>query len=208
MKNKKKNKLVLIILSTLVILTIVVIILSLTTKKDNQEQDVKEAKKVDVIDKYGYYLEEDATDYYKSLYKELKDITNKDEVDYEEYAKIVAKLFVTDVFTLDNKVTSSDIGGLQFIYPDFREDFIKINQTGLYSNILSNIYNDRVQELPIVNEVNIDLVKETTFNYNNKEYKGYLVEVNISYEKDLSYPTIYKLTIIKEDKYLYVAKGE
>ena len=208
MKNKKKNKLVLIILSTLVILTIVVIILSLTTKKDNQEQDVKEVKKVDVIDKYGYYLEEDATDYYKSLYKELKDITNKDEVDYEEYAKIVAKLFVTDVFTLDNKVTSSDIGGLQFIYPDFREDFIKINQTGLYSNILSNIYNDRVQELPIVNEVNIDLVKETTFNYNNKEYKGYLVEVSISYEKDLSYPTTYKLTIIKEDKYLYVAKGE
>lgn len=208
MKNKKKNKLVLIILSTLVILTIVVIILSLTTKKDNQEQDVKEVKKVDVIDKYGYYLEEDATDYYKSLYKELKDITNKDEVDYEEYAKIVAKLFVTDVFTLDNKVTSSDIGGLQFIYPDFREDFIKINQTGLYSNILSNIYNDRVQELPIVNKVNIDLVKETTFNYNNKEYKGYLVEVNISYEKDLSYPTTYKLTIIKEDKYLYVAKGE
>ena len=208
MKNKKKNKLVLIILSTLVILTIVVIILSLTTKKDNQEQDVKEVKKVDIIDKYGYYLEEDATDYYKSLYKELKDITNKDEVDYEEYAKIVAKLFVTDVFTLDNKVTSSDIGGLQFIYPDFREDFIKINQTGLYSNILSNIYNDRVQELPIVNEVNIDLVKETTFNYNNKEYKGYLVEVSISYEKDLSYPTTYKLTIIKEDKYLYVAKGE
>ena len=86
----------------------------------------EEVKKVDVIDKYGYYLEEDATDYYKSLYKELKDITNKDEVDYEEYAKIVAKLFVTDVFTLDNKVTSSDIGGLQFIYPDFREDFIKI----------------------------------------------------------------------------------
>lgn len=208
MKNKKKNKLVLIILSTLVILTIVVIILSLTTKKDNKEQDVKEVKKVDVIDKYGYYLEEDATDYYKSLYKELKDITNKDEVDYEEYAKIVAKLFVTDVFTLDNKVTSSDIGGLQFIYPDFREDFIKINQTGLYSNILSNIYNDRVQELPIVNKVNIDLVKETTFNYNNKEYKGYLVEVNISYEKDLSYPTTYKLTIIKEDKYLYVATGE
>ena len=208
MKNKKKNKLVLLILSTLVILTIVVIILSVATKKDNKEPDVKEVKKVDIIDNYGYYLEEDATDYYKSLYKELKNITNKDEVNYEEYAKIVAKLFVTDVFTLDNKVTSSDVGGLQFIYPDFREDFIKINQTGLYSNILSNIYNDRVQELPIVNEVNIDLVKETTFNYNNKEYKGYLVELNISYEKDLSYPTTYKLTIIKEDKYLYVAKGE
>ena len=208
MKNKKKNKLVLLILSTLVILTIVVIILSVATKKDNKEPDVKEVKKVDIIDNYGYYLEEDATDYYKSLYKELKDITNKDEVNYEEYAKIVAKLFVTDVFTLDNKVTSSDVGGLQFIYPDFREDFIKINQTGLYSNVLSNIYNDRVQELPIVNEVNIDLVKETTFNYNNKEYKGYLVELNISYEKDLSYPTTYKLTIIKEDKYLYVAKGE
>lgn len=208
MKNKKKNKLVLLILSTLIILIIVVIILSVATKKDNKEPDVKEVKKVDIIDNYGYYLEEDATDYYKSLYKELKNITNKDEVNYEEYAKIVAKLFVTDVFTLDNKVTSSDIGGLQFIYPDFREDFIKINQTGLYSNVLSNIYNDRVQELPIVNEVNIDLVKETTFNYNNKEYKGYLVELNISYEKDLSYPTTYKLTIIKEDKYLYVAKGE
>lgn len=208
MKNKKKNKFVLLILFTLVILIIIVIILSLTTKKDNKEQDVKEVKKVDVIDKYGYYLEEDVTEYYKILYKELKDITSKDEVDYEQYAKIVAKLFVTDVFTLDNKVTSSDVGGLQFIYPDFREDFIKINQSGLYSNILSNIYNDRIQELPIVKEVNINSIKETIFNYNNKEYKGYSVELSISYEKDLSYPTTYKLTIIKEEKYLYVAQGE
>lgn len=208
MKNKKKNKIVLIILSTLIILTIVVIILSLLAKKNNKEENVNEIKKVDIIDKYGYYLEEDATEYYKKLYEELKNITNKDEVNYEEYAKIVAKLFVADVFNLDNKVASSDIGGLQFIYPDFKEDFIKINQTGLYSNIKSNIYNDRIQELPIVNNVEISKIKETTFNYNDKKYDGYEIELNISYEKDLSYPTSYTLILIKENKYLYVAKGE
>lgn len=205
---KSKKKLSIIIIITLIILLIIFIILSLLIKKEDKPLNDGEIKKVDVIDKYGYYLEDDATSYYKSLFKELKKIINEEEVNYEEYAKIVSKLFVTDVFNLDNKITSSDIGGLQFIYPLFKDDFIHINQNGLYSSVISNVYNDRKQELPIVKEVNIDSISETKFDYNDKEYDGYLVNVSIIYEKDLSYPTNYKLILIKENQYLYVAKGE
>lgn len=210
MKKSKRN-LVLIITITLIILLLVCVILSLVIKKDNKDDkniNNNEIKKVDVIDKFGYYLEEDATSYYKTLFNDLKKVINEKKIDYEDYAMVLSKLFITDVFTLDNKITSSDIGGLQFIYPLFKDDFIKINQNGLYSSIDSNVYNDRTQELPIVREVNVESISDSIFNYNDKEYDGYEVSLTIDYEKDLGYPTSYKLVLIKENDYLYVAKGE
>ena len=43
---------------------------------------------------------------------------NECDLKEEEYAKVISQLFVTDLFTLDNKLTSNDIGGLQFIYKE------------------------------------------------------------------------------------------
>ena len=88
------------------------------------------------MEDYDYYLEDNATEYYKELYNNLKDILKEEEINDEEYAKIVSKLFITDLFTLNNKVTSSDIGGLQFIHNDFKEDFINIAKTTIYSTYL------------------------------------------------------------------------
>lgn len=212
MKKKKRNKIILIaIVSTLVILVGVVLILVVFNKKEdnnNNNEVINEVKKVDEISKYNYYLEEDASSYYKELYEELKSALNKEEVDMEEYASIITKLFVTDVFTLDNKITSSDVGGLQFVYPSYVDEFIKINQNTLYSSVISNIYGDRVQELPIVNSVKIDSIKKDTYNYNSNNYDSYIVNVSIGYEKDLDYPSKYQVTLIKEDNYLYVVSGK
>lgn len=212
MKKKKRNKIILIaIASTLVILVGVVLILVVFNKKEdnnNNNEVINEVKKVDEISKYNYYLEEDASSYYKELYEELKSALNKEEVDMEEYASIITKLFVTDIFTLDNKITSSDVGGLQFVYPSYVDEFIKINQNTLYSSVISNIYGDREQELPIVNSVKIDSIKKETYNYNSNNYDSYIVSVSIGYEKDLDYPSKYQVTLIKEDNYLYVVSGK
>ena len=206
-----KKKLTLIIGATIILL-IIILVITYFIKKDNDsnnnEEEITEIKKIDEMDNYDYYLEETATEYYKELYDELKEILNQEEVNMEEYAKIISKLFVTDLFTLDNKITSNDIGGLQFIYTDFKEDFINIAKTSIYSNVESNIYGDRTQELPIVTKVEISDIKNSIFNYQNNEYNSYEILVNIEYQKDLEYPKEYKLTLINNDKYLQVVKGE
>jgi len=204
-----KKKLTLIIGATIILLVIVLTIIYLVNKDEEKpKEEIKQVEKIDQMEEYDYYLEDNATEYYKTLYNELKEILNQEEINKEEYAKVVSKLFVTDLFTLDNKITSSDIGGLQFVYTDFKEDFINIAKTTMYSNVESNIYGDRNQELPIVINTEVTNTETTTFNYQDDEYDAYKVSLKIEYEKDLDYPKEYNLTLISNDKYLQVVASE
>lgn len=204
-----KKKLTLIISITLILLVTILVTIYVINNKNKENNNIsEEVKKVDEIKEYNYYLEEDATSYYKEVYNELKEVINKEEIDYKEYAINVSKLFVIDLFTLNNKISSNDVGGLQFIYPDFKDNFIKIAQTSLYSGIKNNIYGDRNQELPIVNNVNVIEINESTFSFNDTSYEAYEIKVGIEYEKDLEYPNEYKITLIKNDKYIQVVSGE
>lgn len=204
--NKKKMSLIIII--TLVLLVITTIIIYIVNKDKKTEEPVKQVEKIDQMSNYDYFLKETATEYYKSLYNELKETLNKEEVNDEEYAKIVSRLFVTDLFTLDNKLTSSDIGGLQFIYTDFKEDFINIAKDSIYSTVKSNIYGDRKQELPVVKNVEVTNIKPSKFTYKDTQHDSYEVNIKIEYEKDLDYPETYNLTLIKNDKYMQVVSAK
>ena len=205
----KKNKKIILISCSILILTVIIIsIILIKNNKKAEQENINKKEKIDQIEKYDYYLEDNSTEYYKELYNVLKEELKKEEIEEDEYAKIVSKLFVTDLFTLNNKMTSSDIGGLQFIHNDFKKNFINIAKTTLYSNIENNIYNDRKQELPIVRKTEVINIKESTFAYKKKKYDAYEVDLTIEYEKDLGYPVEYKLILIKNDKYLQVAKGE
>lgn len=207
---RKKTIIIIGIVSFVLIALSVAVTLFILNKDDNKKEPekVEETKKVDEMTNYDYFLEEDATEYYKELYNELKETLNKEEINDEEYAKVISKLFVTDLFTLDNKITSSDIGGLQFMYDDFEEDFINIAKTTLYSSVESNIYNDREQKLPVVTNVEVANIESSTFNYNDTAHNSYDVSVNITYQEDLGYPTTYKLSLIKNDKYIQIVSGE
>lgn len=205
----KKNKKIIIISSCILILIAIIISLILIKNNQKQEQEnINKKEKIDQIETYDYYLEDNSTEYYKKLYNELKNILKEEKIDEEEYAKIISKLFVTDLFTLNNKMTSSDIGGLQFIHNNFKNDFINIAKTTLYSNIENNIYKDRKQELPIVRKTDVINIKESKFSYKNKKYDSYEIDLSIEYEKDLGYPVEYKVILIKNDKHLQVVKGE
>lgn len=167
-----------------------------------------ERKKLDSIELYGYTLSKNDTEIYKTYFKELSKVLNEKTIDYTEYAKLISKLFVIDLYTLDNKLASTDIGGLEFLHKDLKDNFKENMGSTLYNFVESNIDGKRTQELPIVKDVNVSDVFETKYTYNKTEYDAYIVSTNITYEKDLGYPKSMKLTIIKDNNILYIVKGE
>ena len=208
--SKKKKRIIIISLAVGILLLVSIsgLIIFINSSKDNNQPDTNTVEKVDQMENYDYYLDENATDYYKELYEELKAVLNNEEVNEEEYAKIVSKLFACDLFTLDNKLTSSDIGGLQFVYTDFKDDFVNIAKNTLYSGVESNIYGDRNQKLPIVSSVQINSIVKSTFSYKNTNHESYAITLSLGYQDDLGYPTNYKLVLIRNDKYLQIVSAE
>ncbi len=167
-----------------------------------------ERKKLDSIELYGYTLSKNDTEIYKTYFKELSKVLNEKTIDYTEYAKLISKLFVIDLYTLDNKLASTDIGGLEFLHKYLKDNFKENMGSTLYNFVESNIDGKRTQELPIVKDVNVSDVFETKYTYNKTEYDAYIVSTDITYEKDLGYPKSMKLTIIKDNNILYIVKGE
>lgn len=167
-----------------------------------------EKKKLDSIELYGYTLSKNDTEIYKTYFKELSKVLNEKTIDYTEYAKLISKLFAIDLYTLDNKLASTDIGGLEFLHKDLKDNFKENMGSTLYNFVESNIDGKRTQELPIVKDVNVSDVFETKYTYNKTEYDAYIVSTDITYEKDLGYPKSMKLTIIKDNNILYIVKGE
>lgn len=164
-------------------------------------------KQIDSIEYYGYTLTKSDTDVYKSTFKELSKVLNNKPIDNAEYAKLISKLFIIDLYTLDNKLSSTDIGGLEFLHKDLRDNFKENMGATLYKYVESNLDGKRKQELPVVKEVTISDVFETKYTYNKKEYNAYLVTANWIYEKDLGYQTSAKLTVINDNDILYIVKG-
>lgn len=176
-------------------------------KSNKPDKKKEEVLVVDEIKHFNYVLDNRKNDYYKSLFDDLKTVLNEEEVNYEEYAKLVSKLFISDLYTLSSKVSSSDVGGIDFVYKDFQKDFLSIAKTTLYNSVKSNLYGERVQELPTVTNVNIDSVSQTTFKYKDINFdESYLVKVIIEYEKDLGYSKNCELVLIKNENVLEVAK--
>ncbi len=199
----KKNKKVL----ALLILIGVILFGYLIFRVRNDFFKKQDKTVVDSIGLYGYTLEKTDTKLYENYFKELSKILNEKTIDYEKYAEYLSKLFIVDTFTLNNKLASTDIGGTEFIHPDLKENFKENMGNNMYRNIEVNLDGKRQQELPIVKDVTIDTIKEDKAKYNGKEYDGYIIKANIEYEKDLGYQTEIELTLIKDDKILYIIKG-
>ena len=159
------------------------------------------------IDNYSYKMESNATRIYKKYFKELEEELKDNKVDEENYASLVSKLFVIDYYTLNNKITNKDIGGVQFIHSNLETDFIQKSSNTIYKYVKSNLYGNRKQQLPEVNNVEIKSIKE--INYKNNSYQdnhGYQVEVNISYVTDYDYPKEVILTLIHEENKLVIVE--
>ena len=197
-KMKKSFK---ILLFVVIILVLVFVGYKLTNKKTED----KKVKVEDSLEEYGYVLNENETQYYKDLFKELKKVLNSDNVDEEKYATLVGKLFLADFYNLDNKITKNDIGGVQFVYTPYQSDFSKFAVESIYHYVENSLYEKRDQELPIVTSVDITNIKQTSFDYQEKtDEEAWTFNYKINYEIDLGYQTEGTMTLVHNEKKLEI----
>ena len=108
-----------------------------------KSKKVEEVKVLSTIEKYNYTLDNNETDIYQKYFKELDECLKKEEIDKIEYSNIISKLFVIDFYTLNNKITNKDIGGVQFLKEDIKKNFSLKASNTMYKYIKNNIYGFR-----------------------------------------------------------------
>ena len=199
----KKSKKILITLIIIVILSIIGMLLYNYFTSD----EPKEVKTIKSISEYGYELKENETKLYKDEFDNLDKILSKKEVDYEEYAKAIAKLFIIDFYTLDNKLSKNDIGGIEFIKESMRDNFIEEARSTFYK-YLEVKSDSRNQNLPEVSQIDSVYVTKTEFKYSDKtiEENAYKVTISWDYKEDYGYEKEANMIIVKEDKKLYIVE--
>ena len=210
-KKKKKGisvKSILIIVLVIAIVASVVLIYKKVTKKDN-DKGVEEVKKEDEIQtkEFDYTLYDNKSDLYKDYFAKLKEELLKDEVNDEEYAKIISELFVIDFYSLSDKVTSTDIGGLEFIYDKIKDNFVLKASDTMYKYVESNVYGDRKQELPKVKGVEVKAATKTPVTIGElNDQNGYTITVSITYEKEMGYPKEVTMKLVHVEKKVYIVE--
>ena len=116
----------------------------------------------DTIKGYDYTLKSNATKLYEDEFKTLKANLEGD-INYDEYAVSIAKLFVIDLYTINNKINKYDTGGASFVYPDGRDNY-KLNvQDTIYKYVEDNTNGKRTQNLPEVSSVIVKDSKKDTY---------------------------------------------
>lgn len=181
MKLKKKAKRIIL----LIIIVVVAIAGLFIYKKTCSKEKVKEAKVVNEIKKYGYQLKDTKPKKYQDMFSELKEILNAKEVDEELYVKKISEMFIYDFYSLNDKAAKTDVGGIDFVYPDIKENFLQNAENTYYKYVESNIYDNRKQSLPTVSEVKIESVKKEEYAYGEKtDEEAYHVNVSWSYTDD------------------------
>ena len=202
---RKKYKVGMMLIAILIILVSMIGISKIFLKKDTESKPKVETKIISNIEKYGYTLDDRDTKYMKETFKELESILNIDEINKEEYAKVLSKLFIIDFYTLSNKINKYDVGSLEYILNDKVEMFKNKAMDTIYSDIIDNTYKDRVQELPEITNVEILEIKKSKFELNKEEKESYKITLKFSYKKDLGYDKEGTLHIIENNNKLEVA---
>ena len=202
---KKKYKYPLIILILVIIIIIGLIVFKMFFTKSEVKNNVKV---IDSIVDFSYTLDERDTTLMKDTYKELKNVLKEKDINYEEYASILARLFVIDLFTMDNKINKYDVACLEYVYPDNVDNFKTNVEDTIYKTMEDNTYGKRTEKLSIVSSVNVTDVSTNTFKINEEEVPSYVVTLNWEYESDLGYDKNATITLVKKDKKLYVVEYE
>ena len=203
-KNRKSKKIILIVCSLLLLYLVGGIVYCILKKNIDRKKDA-----VDTgiqIKGFEYVLYDSQSKLYKDEFKKLKLNLEGDTINYDDYAKSISKMFLIDLYTINNKKNMYDVGGTIFVYPDARDNY-KLNVINtLYKYVKNNDNGKRKQDLPEVKSVVVDNIIDNKFDIGDVSYDGYKIKLNIEYVKDLGYDTTVEVVIIRSDKYLYIVE--
>lgn len=200
MKGLKKVQKIIGILMLILVCIIVIygVFIFLPNKNNKQELEVEEEIK------YGYITYKRDSKEYKEIFNKLKSVLEQDTIDYSKYAEYIGELFVMDFYTLDNKTNKNDVGGIQYLKEELKENFI-LNATNTMYKYIENS-DDRNTKLPIVKGISSVIVTKGTYEIDKISYEAYIIDLTFDYEKDLGYDSTASITAIKDDEKLYIVE--
>lgn len=206
MKLKKSIKKVIIVI---VIIIALIAIIFIGKKLLPQKENIKEPKVLNTINEYNYVLKDNKSKKYQANFKELSKILSEENVDEVAYVNKITEMFIMDFYSLIDKTSKTDVGGVDIVYPDILENFLKNAENTFYKYVESNIYNNRNQKLPEVEKVTIDSTEVIPFTYGTTtDDNAYEVKASWSYTTtDFSdYQQEATLVFIHQDKKLYLVE--
>ena len=166
-----------------------------------------QVKILDTIEEYGYTLDENDSDYVKSLFKELRKELSKETIDEELYASLMSQIFVADFYSLKQAINKNDVGGTQFVYESYQKDFVASAKAKVYAYIENNIYGTREQALPMVSSVEVTAIEKAEYESDMvSDEEAYTVDLYVTYEEDMGYPTHVTLILVHENEKLQIVK--
>ena len=171
--NKIKKIIRIIMLVVVALIAIYAIFVAIPSKK-NKDEGIE-----NINNKYILYKRDSSL--YKENFEKLRTILETSPVDNKEYAEIIVKLFVIDFYTLDNKDENTDIGGLQYVHSNLKDNLVLNASSTMYKYIKTT------KELPKVKSITSVDTRETTYKINDKDYSAYAITINWEYDKDLGY---------------------
>ncbi len=193
------------ILAGLILVTIILVAATLVIRIFFSGSKDTKVKVLDAVKNYDYVLEERDTALFKETYNHLKANLKSKDIDYTAYAADLAQLFIIDLFTIDNKLSKYDIGGLDYVYPDSQDNY-KLNvENTLYKNVEVKD-NKRNQDLPAVTSITIDNTEEMEYTIGEKTYPAYKETISWEYKEDFGYDNKAAVTLIKDQNKVYVVE--
>lgn len=206
MKLKKSIKKVIIVI---VIIIALIAIIFIGKKLLPQKENIKEPKVLNTINEYNYVLKDNKSKKYQASFKELSKILSEENVDEVAYVNKITEMFIMDFYSLIDKTSKTDVGGVDIVYPDILENFLKNAENTFYKYVESNIYNNRNQKLPEVEKVTINSTEVIPFTYGTTtDDNAYEVKASWNYTTtDFSdYQQEATLVFIHQDKKLYLVE--
>lgn len=171
--NKIKKIIRIIMLVVVAFIAIYAIFVAIPSKKKKDEGIEN------INNKYILYKRDSSL--YKENFEKLRTILDTNPIDNKEYAETIVKLFVIDFYTLDNKDENTDIGGLQYVHSNLKDNLVLNASSTMYKYIKTT------KELPRVKSITSVDTSETTYKINDKDYSAYAITINWEYDKDLGY---------------------
>lgn len=201
-----------VILFSLVIIVVIALIgvssYFILIDKEDESSDNNPKTNVLTIEGYGITLDDLDSETYKEEFEVLKSNLESGNIDYDAYAESVAKMFIIDLYTIKSKVNKYDVGGIELVLPEAKENYITNVTDTIYNYVLDNSDGKRTQQLPVVSEVKITNTEKKEYKIDslNQTYEAYVFNIDITYANDYGYDKTAEVTVVNRDNFMYVVE--